>query len=84
MGVEELIRLLKVRPFEPFRIHVSDGSIYDIRHPYQAMPRRTAVWITVPTTLERVVDEPDIVAMIHITRVTPLPATSNATNGEGR
>ena len=33
MRAEELLELLRVRPFVPLRIHMTDGATYDIRHP---------------------------------------------------
>ena len=33
MPPEALIQRLRQRPFVPFRLHVSDGSLYEIRHP---------------------------------------------------
>jgi hypothetical protein len=33
MPPNELLQMLRTRPFIPFRIHVSDGTIYEVRHP---------------------------------------------------
>lgn len=33
MDHDELQRLLRQRPFQPMRVYVSDGRVYDIRYP---------------------------------------------------
>jgi hypothetical protein len=33
MRPEELTELLRVRPFVPLRIHLTDGQSYEIHHP---------------------------------------------------
>ncbi len=44
MNQEDLRDMLRRRPFQPFRLHLTDGSHYDVRHPDMAIPfRRTAV-----------------------------------------
>jgi hypothetical protein len=33
MPSAELLQMLRNRPFAPFRIHLADGTTYEIRHP---------------------------------------------------
>ena len=33
MTMQEILRLLAARPFEPFRVLVADGRSFDVRHP---------------------------------------------------
>src|SRR5262245_41200629 len=47
MRPNELIALLRKRPFVPFRIHLSNGLTYDIRHPDGVTVLRGAVDIGV-------------------------------------
>ena len=37
MRPEDILELLRKHPFEPFRIHRSDGVAYDVRHPDMAI-----------------------------------------------
>ena len=37
MRRDELIEALRASPFRPFRLHVSDGTTYDVRHPEMLM-----------------------------------------------
>ena len=36
------------RPFEPFRVCLTDGRTYDITHPELCLPGRTTVYLAVP------------------------------------
>jgi hypothetical protein len=70
MRPEDILELLRTRPFEPFRLHLSDGSVYEIPHPDMAIVQRSKVTVAVPGALgpdgpaERTVNR----ALIHITR----------------
>jgi hypothetical protein len=33
MSPNDLVEDLRQKPFEPFRLYVTDGSIYEVRHP---------------------------------------------------
>lgn len=71
MRPDDLRRLLGGQPFCPFRVFVSDGTIYDITHPEIAMVVHMSLRIALPPggvldpPLERFV----LVSVIHITRV---------------
>ena len=41
MRPDELIERLRQRPFEPFTIHLSDGTTYEVRHPEFLMVGRS-------------------------------------------
>jgi hypothetical protein len=78
MRPEELMELIRVRPFSPLRIYLTDGQTYDIRHPDQVLVLRGRVDIGVgadPRTgvLERV----DHVSLLHVVRVEPIDAQSS-------
>lgn len=48
MRPEDLLELLRAMPFEPFRIHLSDGASFEIRHPDMAIVQRSRVTMAVP------------------------------------
>ena len=48
MRPEDILELLRKHPFEPFRIHLSDGVAYDVRHPDMAIVQRSKVIVAVP------------------------------------
>ena len=78
MRPEDILRLLQVRPFQPFRISLSDGHEYDVRHPELAMVGRATVHIGLPDpegpqgTFESWV----ACALIHITKLEPVDRTA--------
>jgi hypothetical protein len=37
MRPEDILDMLRKHPFEPFRIHRSDGVAFDVRHPDMAI-----------------------------------------------
>ncbi len=81
MRPEELRELLKVRPFAPLRIHVTDGKSYDIVHPELVLILKSRVDIGVPAEpggdiLERV----EHVSLLHIVRIEPLSPASSQPN----
>jgi hypothetical protein len=80
MSPQELTETLKQRPFEPFRIVMTDGQSYDIRHPDLLMvgTRAAIVGLTGQpgqTHFERSVK----VDLLHIIRIEPLPAAAPPT-----
>ncbi len=70
MRPDGLLELLRAAPFEPFRIFLSDGAVFEIRRPDMAIVQRSKVTVAVPgprgpdAPAERTVN----CALIHITR----------------
>jgi len=62
--------LLEARPFQPFRIFVSDGSRHDVPHPEFAWVFGSRIFVGVPS------DEPGGVvkqlSLLHVSRIEPL------------
>jgi hypothetical protein len=70
MNYKEIAELLERVPFVPFRIVLTDGKTYDIRHP-------DLIWV-LPTRLEigtpmgngkRLVERTDPVSLLHVVRL---------------
>ncbi|MEZ6085019.1 MAG: hypothetical protein R3E58_14045 [Phycisphaerae bacterium] len=49
MQAGEINKLLKVRPFESFRMRMTDGSSVVIRHPEQALVTARRMFIALPS-----------------------------------
>ena len=70
MRPDDLLELVRAQPFEPFRVHLSDGAAYDIRHPDMVIVQRSKIIVSVPgpdgpdRPAERTVN----CALIHISR----------------
>ncbi len=70
---EDIEELIRKRPFEPFRICMTDGRTYDIIHPELCLPGRNKVHVGVPDPkAKRWVMRVDQCALVHITRIEPL------------
>ena len=68
MRPEDLRKFVRKRPFFPFRIYVTDGQTYDIRHPDQIIVLRSRAVVGAgsdsdfPEHLEHI-------ALVHIVRI---------------
>jgi hypothetical protein len=70
---EDVLENLERRPFEPFRICLTDGRAYEIRHPDLCVPSRSTVYVGVPDPkLRKTVLRMDQCAYVHIVRFEPL------------
>ena len=78
MRPEGILEILWAQPFEPSRMYLSDGAVYEIRHPDLAIVQRSKLTVAVPGRqgpdgpAERTVD----CALIHITRTEMLNGAS--------
>jgi hypothetical protein len=43
MSPTDLNRRLYDEPFQPFRIHLSDGTVVDVKHPHAIVSETTAI-----------------------------------------
>jgi hypothetical protein len=85
MAPEELAAAVRRRPFVPFRLTLTEGSTYEIRHPELCMPgRRSAVIGLNPS------DETDLlfgrsvtIDLLHVVKLEPLDTPSAHANGTG-
>jgi hypothetical protein len=79
MRAEELLKLLRTRPFKPVRLHLTDGSRYDIRHPDNILVLRQRVDIGVPADRESgVMDRVEHCSLLHVVRVEELPPAQSS------
>jgi len=73
MRPEDVREHLDRRPFEPFRIFMSDGETLDVRHPDLCIVARSTIYVGVPDPKQRhVAVRVAHCALIHITRIEPL------------
>ena len=63
------------RPFQPYRVVCTDGTVYEIRHPEMAVPTRSEVVVGL-----REMEGDDIpstfVSYFHVIRIEPLTSTA--------
>lgn len=73
MPANELLRMLRAQPFAPFRMHVSEGMVYEIRHPELVIVMAAAAIVAFPDpTNQAMASGWELVDLRHIIRLEPL------------
>ena len=69
MRAEDILELVRARPFRPFRIRMSDGQQFEVRHPELAMVGRSRVIVGIPAKRgpEGMIERSVNCALLHIT-----------------
>ena len=70
MNAESIREYLRREPFEPFVIRMSNGEVYEIRHPECALVMKTKVIVGYPEE-----DRTVTCALVHINSVEALQAS---------
>lgn len=74
MTVQTFRDLLNKRPFVPFRLVMSSGEKYEVRHPEMAWLTRTDILVGIDIPDDGVPAEFDICSLLHVTSIEPLKA----------
>jgi hypothetical protein len=72
MKVQTFRELLSQRPFRPFRLVLSSGQTYEVRHPEMAFLTRTDLLVGVGETDEGVPAEFRICSLLHVASIEPI------------
>jgi hypothetical protein len=84
MSPEELREHLIQRPFQPFRMYVTDGASYDVRHPDLLLVGKRSAVVGLTSTPEDVYFERTArVDLLHIVRLEPLSTATKPSSGNG-
>jgi hypothetical protein len=78
MTVESFKKLLATRPFEPFRLVMSSGEKYEVRHPEMAWLTRTTLYIGVNPDERGIPADATWCSLLHVSDIEPL----NGKNGK--
>lgn len=83
MSPIDLVQSIRKRPFEPFRVQVSDGTVYDVRHPELVMVGLGSISIGVPAAgqSQPVYERVETISLQHVVKLLPLPAAPVSGNG---
>ena len=84
MTLQTFRELLSHRPFKPFRIVMSSGQTYEVRHPEMAWLTRTDMLVGIDQTDEGVPAEFKICSLLHITAAEPLSGAAAGASQPGR
>ena len=79
MRPDDIRQLIRQAPFRPFRLTLTDGCTYDIRHPELIALGRSSLFIGLPRQddPEPVYDEYVIVSLLHVMQVQPVDAAES-------
>jgi len=79
MGSNDLLNVLRSRPFIPFRIVMTDGVTYEVRHPEMVMVSLTTAVVGYPDRHDPTLAERyDIITLRLIIRLEPMPQPAGA------
>ena len=81
MTVQTFRDMLAQRPFKPFRLVMSSGQTYEVRHPEMAMLTRSDILVGVGDTDEGIAAEFKICSLLHVTSIEPLGSRSSGAKG---
>lgn len=78
MRAEDVVEVLRKHPFEPFRLYLTDGTSYEIRHPDMAIvfPAKMIVALPGPTQPE-LAEHYHMVALSHVMRLVPIEVAAS-------
>ena len=79
MPPDDLLTAVRSQPFHPFRVRLTDGRKFDIRHPDQMIVGRRSAVIGQPADAnDPYLDRRITVDLIHVVSREPLPISSSA------
>ena len=73
MRTIEIEKQLRQRPFVPFRMCMSDGTAYEVRHPDMLLISRTIVAVAIHKPRARQPEGIVFCDPVHIIRIEPVP-----------
>jgi hypothetical protein len=76
MTVQTFRELLTQRPFKPFRLVMSSGQTYDVRHPEMALLTRSDLLVGIDATEDGVPAEFKICSLPHVSAIEPINSPS--------
>lgn len=81
MSVAALKERLSRRPFDPFRVALSSGDRYEVRHPEMALLLRNGSYIAQPDADEELPENAVWCGLLHVAAVEPIPAKAGPKGG---
>lgn len=74
MTLQTFRELLARRPFKPFRLIMSSGESYEVRHPEMALLTRTDLLVGTEVAEDGIPAEFKICSLLHVATVEPVSA----------
>jgi len=74
MTPQDITQLLERSPFVPFRLHLTNGQTFEVRHPDFVWVFRSRLELAVPAPgNSKIMDRAEPIALLHIARIEELP-----------
>lgn len=77
MRADEILKHVRRQPFQAFRVYVSDGASYDVRHPEMVLVTRNNVIFAIHRGLDRIPEETVWCDPVHVTRIETINGVEN-------
>jgi len=74
MSLTEIRERLRKQPFEPFRVVLSSGESYEVRHPELAMLLRGGIYVAEADAKGQLPEMPAWCSLLHISAIEPIAA----------
>jgi hypothetical protein len=86
MRINDLRTHLERQPFVPFRLHLTDGTVFDVSHPDMAVLGHATLAISLPRALT--LDRGAVIDLLHIMwlevlNIDAVPPARGAGDGNG-
>src|SRR5439155_1447261 len=80
---DDILRHTRKRPFEPFRIHLTDGTRYDVRHPVLVLVGERFIVVGLPRSdaSAPLIERYETAALMHIVRLEPIDLPASPPGG---
>jgi hypothetical protein len=77
---DELLQLLRQRPFRPFLVHLSDGRVFEVRYPDMHIVGATFFMLGIPEAeqVDPFADHFEIIDLKEIREIEPIADTATA------
>ena len=84
MNLQTFQEVLAKRPFQPFKLVMSSGETYEVRHPEMAMLTRRDILIGLDETKDGVPASFKIGSLLQITAIEPVTSKYNGSSSRKR
>ncbi len=81
MRQDELRESLREHPFEPFRIHLTNGMVYEVRHPEMALLARHRLHVVELTKSGKPTDRVVKCDLLHVVAIEPVNGRNGRRSG---
>ncbi len=78
MTTDAFRKILRRQPFQPFRLVMSSGKSYDVRHPEMALLLKNDLLVGIADEDDGLPAEFDICPLFHVATVEPILSDSSA------